>query len=357
MNRPPPLVPPEVDLRGYEFMPLFGDRLFGSTTYIEASIEGKVAMPRIWWRAYAKEVPAASLPDNDQLLADYAGYGVSLKGWKKIRAQVMRGFVLCSDGRWYHPFVAELALKAWKSRLADRLRTLKARIAATQKRLREAVTDHDRAHISALLQEQEHELSQLIAWSVTDDPKPCHRVREERIGDERIGDSGSNTSAASNTSPTAAAPPSPRQPAELPDTPELRDARLRSEMSICLRSQGVTGSTPSHPLIVGWQQGGVTVDLLREAIVIARDRKPNPQPIPISYLEGIVVDLRQAPRTLPINGKPWFVDSWSTITAKGTELGLTQEPDETDPEYRSRVFEAAGITEDDVRKAEADYRR
>lgn len=117
---PPPLVPPEVDLRGMEFMLLFGDRLFKSTTWIEASPEGQVAALRLWWHSYAHEVPAASLPDNDRLLAEHAGYGVAVKSWLKVKQRAMRGWVLCSDGRWYHKVVAELALRAWESRVRNR---------------------------------------------------------------------------------------------------------------------------------------------------------------------------------------------------------------------------------------------
>ena len=119
-ERPAPLVPPEVDLRGMEFMPLYGDRLFKSETWIAATPEGKVAALRIWWHAFGHEFPAASLPDNDQLLAEYAGYGVAIKVWQKIKPQVMRGWVRCSDGRWYHKVVAELALAAWDRRVRER---------------------------------------------------------------------------------------------------------------------------------------------------------------------------------------------------------------------------------------------
>lgn len=113
---PEPLVPADVDLRGYEFMPLYGDRLLGSETWITASAEGKVAAVRLWWRAYAKEVPAASLPDDDKLLADYAGYGNSHRTWARLRSQALRGFVKCSDGRLYHRVLAPLAIEAWEFR-------------------------------------------------------------------------------------------------------------------------------------------------------------------------------------------------------------------------------------------------
>jgi hypothetical protein len=58
-------------------------------------------------------VPAASLPDDDLILARLLGYGRDLKGWKKVRAAGgLRGWVKCSDGRLYHPVVAAKAQEA-----------------------------------------------------------------------------------------------------------------------------------------------------------------------------------------------------------------------------------------------------
>lgn len=115
-----PMTPAECDLRGMPYMPLFGDRLFGSATWIAASPEARCAALRLWWRAFAHEVPAASLPNDDVLLADYAGYGVAVKAWRKVKAQAMRGWSLCSDGRLYHRTVAEVALEAWSQRKRNR---------------------------------------------------------------------------------------------------------------------------------------------------------------------------------------------------------------------------------------------
>ena len=86
-----------------------------------------VAALRLWWQSYAHETPAASLPNNDTLLADYAGYGVAVKAWRKVKDQAMRGWELCSDGRWYHRTVAEVAMKAWGERLRSRERQRKWR--------------------------------------------------------------------------------------------------------------------------------------------------------------------------------------------------------------------------------------
>lgn len=127
MSAPDPLVAPDVDLRGYLYMPLYGDRLFKSATWISASAEAKVAAMRLWWHAWAHEVPAASLPSDDVLLAEYAGYGVAVRAWQKIKPQAMRGFIECSDGRLYHDKLAEWAIEAWELRVNERQRKAKWR--------------------------------------------------------------------------------------------------------------------------------------------------------------------------------------------------------------------------------------
>jgi hypothetical protein len=40
--------------------------------------------------------------------------------WARIREQALEGWQLCSDGRLYHPVVAEKALEAWIENLARR---------------------------------------------------------------------------------------------------------------------------------------------------------------------------------------------------------------------------------------------
>lgn len=117
---PEPFTPSDCDLRGLQFMPIYGDRLFSSATWIAAKPEAKVAALRLWWHSYAKEAPAASLPDDDALLAEYAGYGVAVSQWRKIKAAALRGWVKCSDGRLYHRVVADLALEAWEGRKENR---------------------------------------------------------------------------------------------------------------------------------------------------------------------------------------------------------------------------------------------
>ncbi len=133
---PSPLTPPDCDLRGFEWMALHGHRLFTSGWYLAAMKDprGGIAALKLWWAAML-QCPAGSLPNGEDELCLLADFGQDMKAWRKHRAVAMRGFVLCSDNRYYHPMVAEQAIKAYESRLkasatrltdADRLRRWRA---------------------------------------------------------------------------------------------------------------------------------------------------------------------------------------------------------------------------------------
>ena len=111
-----PMTPPECDLRGYEWMPLFGARLFASNFEAHASdLAFRVAI-KLYWECW-QQVPAASLPNDDVQLCRLAGLGRDIKTWRKLRADgVLHGFRLCSDDRLYHPMLADEAIKAWECR-------------------------------------------------------------------------------------------------------------------------------------------------------------------------------------------------------------------------------------------------
>ena len=117
---PDPLVPAEVDLRDFGFMPLDVLRLRDSDLAALANGEEFKAEVLLWCAAW-HQVPAASLPNDDRLLARFSGAGPL---WRKVKAEALRGFVECSDGRLYHSTIAEKALEAWRSKQAQRARTL-----------------------------------------------------------------------------------------------------------------------------------------------------------------------------------------------------------------------------------------
>jgi len=130
-----PLVSADVDLTGFGWMRFHGDRLFASDTWILASPEGKVAALRLWWNGFAHQKPAGSLPDNNRVLAHLAGYGEAVDAFMAIKDEALRGWVRCaSDGRLYHPFVAQLALEAWEGRVEEETRRAREREAKKAKR-------------------------------------------------------------------------------------------------------------------------------------------------------------------------------------------------------------------------------
>jgi hypothetical protein len=114
-DAPPPLVPAEVDLRDFPEFPLQFERLFASDTWIICNPEEKVAALRLWCKSWHQE-PAGSLPMNDRLLANLAGYGEAVMAWMKVKDHAMLGWTRCSDGRYYHPVVGEIAVAKWEKK-------------------------------------------------------------------------------------------------------------------------------------------------------------------------------------------------------------------------------------------------
>lgn len=130
---PAPLTLPECDLRDFPFMPVDIARLFNSEFHARATDAEWRAAVTLWLKSY-HQVPAGSVPDDDVALARLAEFGRDLKGWRKVRVVALYGWVKCSDGRLYHPVVAEKANEAWERKKAFRDRTEKARQARLQQR-------------------------------------------------------------------------------------------------------------------------------------------------------------------------------------------------------------------------------
>ncbi len=108
-------VPPDCDLRGYDWFPLFHKRLRRSSFWKNATDTVARISVDFWCESY-EQVPAASLPDDDAFLSELAGYGRrDLKAWSAVKEDVMSAWVQI-DGRWYHPVLCEVALEAWGRR-------------------------------------------------------------------------------------------------------------------------------------------------------------------------------------------------------------------------------------------------
>jgi len=116
---PEPMTPPDCDLKDFAYMPLDVARLRQSELASDETPESCWAAVLLWCAAW-HEVPAGSIPNNDQWQAKQAGYvarGKIDKAWDTVKAGALRGFVLCSDGRLYHEVVAEKARESWDSKL------------------------------------------------------------------------------------------------------------------------------------------------------------------------------------------------------------------------------------------------
>jgi hypothetical protein len=116
---PAPLTPADADLQDFPFMPLHVARLRDSDLAAEESPEA-CWYAVLLWAASWHQLPAGSLPDNDAILMRLVGLGRDARTWKKHSTGALRGFVQCSDGRLYHPVVAEQVNSAWQEKLAYR---------------------------------------------------------------------------------------------------------------------------------------------------------------------------------------------------------------------------------------------
>lgn len=143
-NLPEPLVPEECDLRGYEHMKLFGHKLFKSTLYTKGLRNHRafIASIKLMWEAWQSQVPAGSLPDDDDELALLADFGIDVEGWQAAKSLALHGWIKCSDGRLYHPLLAEDAIHSYEGRRRDRERKRAQRAAKKRK------SEQDVPHLS-----------------------------------------------------------------------------------------------------------------------------------------------------------------------------------------------------------------
>ena len=85
------------------------------------------------------QVPAGSLPNNEVVLAQAAGYDHRKKAWQRVRAMALYGWALCSDGRLYHQetarmvfaFLVEEDTRKWAEEERNSARTRRSRKART----------------------------------------------------------------------------------------------------------------------------------------------------------------------------------------------------------------------------------
>lgn len=139
MSRTAPLLPPEVNVSSLPYMPLYIARLTGSKAWLVCKRKPELTRPLLclWMRAW-QERPAGSIENDDDVMAHACE--LEFDKFQDLRDDLLRGWKLCSDGRYYNQALCEFALIAWETVLKNKKRTA----AATRARmLRDGERDVD----------------------------------------------------------------------------------------------------------------------------------------------------------------------------------------------------------------------
>jgi hypothetical protein len=256
-------------------MPLDVVRLRDSDLTAMETAEAFRAAVMLWCASW-HQLPAASLPDDNRVLANLSGYGRVVKEFEKERDGALRGWVKCTDGRLYHPVVAEKAVEAWRGKLERLWRTECARI-----------KKHNQRHELALA------LPEFDAWLeagrpqgqalyVPEDKKPLSQGQHddspqlvpgemgskgqgERKGEGQGQGQGQLISPSLRSGETAPAKPprAPRQPkSEIP---------LADYLASC-KAQGLKAVPDGHHVRAWAQDAGLSDEMLQVAWLTFRDR-------------------------------------------------------------------------------------
>lgn len=279
-DAPEPIVPPDADLRGLQYMPLEVARLRDSDLATKATGDEFRAAVLLWCAAWT-QLPAGSLPTDDESLAYLAGFGrgkFSLREWKRVRTGALRGWKVHTDGRLHHHVLSEKVVEAWVERTEYRSRKAADEVRLEEnrkerKRLRKELKDKG---ISTRWDMPMQELRGLhestfdgdnpqrgggVAGGVAGDPPATDKKGREgkgREGKGRESVSGARPDAGAGTQAGTGAP-----------------ARTREAADICkgLLSVGVIGCNAQHPDLLAVLEAGATAAHIVETAKEITDRK------------------------------------------------------------------------------------
>ncbi|MBY3524951.1 YdaU family protein [Rhizobium laguerreae] len=128
----------DLDVQRLPYMPLQIERLRKSKAWLRCKRNPEIAfyMVNLWMRAW-HEIPAGSIEDDDDVLADAAM--CSPEKWEELKDDILKGWDR-RDGRVWHSTVIEIATEA-----VGKLRMNKSRVAAAREargvQRRSSVTD------------------------------------------------------------------------------------------------------------------------------------------------------------------------------------------------------------------------
>lgn len=331
---PAPLVPAEVDLRDFGFMPLDVRTLLTSSLWIKAKKDPRVAHAAVsLWCECWHQVPAASLPDDDEVLAELAR--CDAKEWARIRERALLHFVRCSDGRLYHRHVSAKALEAWASKQAQRARTKKATEARERSR-READAQRDvQRDVDRNVQRNGQR------DEVRDDHRDVHQGTGTVKGQ---GEEKEKSAEAPLPSPRAGEPTGVRNREAAPPSVEPPpDAQPTAAGLACraIRSAGIADVNPGHPDLLRLLAAGVTGDVLAATAAQLVAKRRGRFALLLATVEGQLRDAAEKGAVPAAAAAEPAGDDWSTrrgVEAIAQRIGLQPWTEtETFDVYRNRV--------------------
>ena len=346
MNQlPPPPTPADADLREFAFMPLDVLRLRDSEVAARSTGDEFRCAVLLWCAAW-HQVPAGSLPDDDIVLSQLAGFGRAVKEWQKVRDGALRNWYKCADHRLYHPVVAEKAAEAWAGRVkyAEKKEAERHRKAEERRLKKEA---EDAAHRrNSPLDSPDLSAGQTDNVQKTAPGNPPENALKETVDSGQwTVDSGQLTE---NIIVSAVQTPTPPEP-ERPERPGETVAAMARHVQIALllRSQGVLATAANPVVAVTFAQDErITDDLLNFAIAkakAAKGTKPG-DTLPLAYLQRVIESELKAQATPatriaePAKGDAGhWQQSAKGIEAKGKAMGMDQAPGELLRDYGIRI--------------------
>ncbi|MBX4952081.1 MULTISPECIES: DUF1376 domain-containing protein [Rhizobium] len=142
----------ELDVQCLPYMPLQIERLRRSKAWLRCKRNPEIAfyLMNLWMRAW-HEIPAGSIEDDDDVLADAAM--CSPAKWEELKDDILKGWDR-RDGRVWHSTVIELATEAVGKLRTNKTRTAAAREARERQR-QSSVTDTVTGNVTDSVTEHE----------------------------------------------------------------------------------------------------------------------------------------------------------------------------------------------------------
>ncbi|MEM5294221.1 DUF1376 domain-containing protein [Burkholderia sp. JPY481] len=299
---PNPLTPEDCDLRDFPYMPLDVQRLCDSDLAALESPEACWAALLLWCKAW-HQVPTGSLPDDDRVLAKFTGYQRAPEAWMAIREGALRGWIKCSDGRLYHPVVAEKANEGWFAKHRQAHDKLCERVRKRNK----IRVDSGLVPLEVPELEQWIDMGRPLEKSLFPSEFSTPSAGNKKCSGGNSGDFHRNggeippENALKGKEGKGEGEVNPSGSTHAIGTPP-RERAKPAELTVAMRKHSVE-SQPGDPRVTKAANAGVTVETIEAACIHAKAKKKG-QRVTAGYVLSIAEGWTQEAAALPVAGRP-----------------------------------------------------